>query len=107
MGLIQGPVNRTGRHPIRSTILAAIAAALATIALVLAASGNNPAVAASSLVNGNFETGNLTGWTVDTTARGGTGSGVASYDYCAAEGALEGDGCGVIGTMNTKEGSYC
>jgi len=40
--------------------LAAIAAALATIALILVASGN-PAVAASSLVNGNFETGDLTG----------------------------------------------
>jgi hypothetical protein len=90
---------------IRSTILAAIAAALATIALVLVASGNS-AVAASSLVNGNFETGNLTGWTVDTTASGGTASAVASYDYCSAEGALEGDGCGVIGTMNPKEGSY-
>src|SRR5215208_4016099 len=103
--LIQGPVDRTGRHQIRSTLLAAIAAALATIALVLAASGNS-AVAASSLVNGNFETGNLTGWTVDTTASGGTASAVASYDYCSAEGALEGDGCGVIGTMNPKEGSY-
>src|SRR5215212_2471942 len=103
--LIQGPVDRTGRHPIRSTILAAIAAALATIALVLVASDNS-ALAASSLVNGNFETGNLTGWTVDTTASGGTASAVASYDYCSAEGALEGDGCGVIGTMNPKEGSY-
>jgi len=100
--LIQGPVDRTGRHPIRSTILAAIAAALATIALVLAASGNS-AVAASSLVNGNFETGNLTGWTVDTTASGGTASAVASYDYCSAESSLE---CGVIATMTPQEGSY-
>jgi hypothetical protein len=50
--------DRTSRHPIRSTILAAIAAALATIAPVLAASGK-PAVAASSLVNGNFERDNL------------------------------------------------
>src|SRR5215217_6182590 len=100
--LIQGPVDRTGRHQIRSTILAAIAAALATIALVLAASGNS-AVAASSLVNGNFETGNLTGWTVDTTASGGTASAVASYDYCSAESSLE---CGVIATMTPQEGSY-
>jgi hypothetical protein len=103
--VIQGPVDRTGRHPIRSTVLAAIAAALATIALVLVASDNS-ALAASSLVNGNFETNNLTGWTVDTTASGGTASAVASYDYCSAEGALEGDGCGIIGTMNPKEGSY-
>src|SRR5829696_1436796 len=77
--LIQGPVDRTERHPIRSTILAAIAAALATIALVLAASGNNPAVAASSLVNGNFETGDLSGWTVDTTGSGETASAVNNY----------------------------
>src|SRR5215216_3667984 len=100
--LIQGPVDRTGRHPIRSTILAAIAAALATIALVVVASGK-PAVAASSLVNGNFETGDLTGWSVDTTASGGTASAVASYDYCSAESSLE---CGVIATMPPQEGSY-
>ena len=100
--LTQGPVDRTGRHPIRSTILAAIAAALATIALVLVASGNS-ALAASSLVNGNFETGNLTGWSVDTTASGGTASAVASYDYCSAESSLE---CGVIATMTPQEGSY-
>jgi hypothetical protein len=56
---------------IRSTILAAIAAVLATIALVVVASGNNSALAASSLVNGSFETGDLTGWSVDTTAVGG------------------------------------
>src|SRR5215217_1356554 len=77
--LIQGPVDRTGRHPIRSSILAAIAAALATIALVLVASGN-PAVAASSLVNGNFETGDLTGWSVDTT-NGGEASAVTNYAF--------------------------
>jgi hypothetical protein len=53
-------VDRNSRHPIRSTILGAIAAALATIALVVVASGNS-ALAASSLVNGNFETGDLTG----------------------------------------------
>src|SRR5919112_1588949 len=67
-----------------SSILAAAiaaAAALATIALVLVASGNS-ALAASSLVNGNFETGDLTtGWTVDTTKSGGTAGAVASYDY--------------------------
>jgi Bacterial Ig-like domain len=58
---------------IRSTILAAIAAALATIALVVVASGNT-ALAASSLVNGNFESGDLTGCSVDTTASGGDAS---------------------------------
>src|SRR5215203_6343104 len=64
---------------IRSTILAAIAAALATIALVLVASGNNLALAASSVVNGNFETGDLSGWSVDTTASGETASAVTGY----------------------------
>ena len=70
--------DRTVRHPIRSAILAAIAAALATIALVLASSPNNSALAASSLVNGNCETGDLTGWSVDTT-NGGDASAVYSY----------------------------
>jgi len=51
---------------IPSTMLAAIAAVLARIALVVVASGN-PAIAASSLVNGNFEMGDLSGWSVDTT----------------------------------------
>jgi hypothetical protein len=78
---------------------------LATMTLVVVASGSL-ALAASSLVNGNFETGDLSGWTVDTSASGGTASAVASYDYCSAEGSLEGDGCGVIATMNPKEGSY-
>jgi uncharacterized protein YraI len=73
---------RTSRHPIRSTISAAIATALATIALVVVASANNSAVAASSLNNGNFESGDLTGWSVDTTDSGGAASVVASYDYC-------------------------
>lgn len=85
-----GATDRTSRHPIRSTmivprlrILAAIAAALAALALVLAASGKS-AVAASSLVNGNFETGDLTGWTVDTTASGGTASASTSAWFCSA-----------------------
>src|SRR5215207_9932416 len=80
-----GSADRTSGHPIRPTMsvprlrILAIAAALATIALVVAASGN-PAVAASSLVNGNFETGDLTtGWTVDTTASGETASAVTRY----------------------------
>jgi len=60
--------------------LGAIAAALATTALVLASSGNNSAVAASSVVNGNFETGDLTGWTVDTTNGGGANA-TNSYNY--------------------------
>src|SRR5215216_1249110 len=71
--------DRTSRHPIRSTILAAIAAALAMIALVGVASGNNSALAASSVVNGSFETGDLTGWSVDTTASGETASAVTGY----------------------------
>ena len=78
-----GAANRISRHPIRSMILVAIASALATIALVLASS-SNLAVAASSLVNGNFETGDLTGWSVDTTASGGGANVVASYDNCLA-----------------------
>jgi len=65
---------------IRSTILAAIAAALATIALVVASSGNT-ALAASSLVNGSFETGDLSGWSVDATPSGGEASAVTSFEY--------------------------
>ena len=96
-----GAADRTSRHPIRSTILsAAIAAALAMIALVLVSSGNS-ALAASSLVNGNFETGDLTGWSVDTTASGGTASAVASYDYCANYSE-----CWYLLTMSPQEGSY-
>src|SRR5215207_3488630 len=74
-----GAADRISRHPIRSTILGAIAAALATIALVLASSANNSALAASSLVNGNFETGDLTGWSVDATGSGETASAVTGY----------------------------
>jgi hypothetical protein len=93
-----------------SSILAAIAAALAAIAIVLVASGNNSALAASSLVNGNFETGNLTGWTVDTTY-GGAASAVASYDtydriFCPPDGSSQGGPCYELHTMLPKEGSY-
>jgi Bacterial Ig-like domain len=96
--------DRTSRHPIRSTmLLAAIAAALATIAFVLTSSGNS-AVAASPLVNGNFETGNLSGWTV--TASGGTASAVASYDYCHPD--YVGEGCLELTLVSIppQEGSY-
>jgi Bacterial Ig-like domain len=75
-----GAADRSRRHPIRSTILGVIAAALATIALVVVASGNNSAIAASSLVNGNFETGDLTGWSVDTTYDGNARA-VPSFEY--------------------------
>src|SRR5215217_9044767 len=122
-------VDHISRHPIRSTILllAAIAAALATIALALVASGK-PAVAedttltseassppaaaaspsasedpASSLINGNFETGDLTGWSVDTTASGGSASAVTSYEhtvYC------EDLSCLPPPTTSPQEGSY-
>jgi hypothetical protein len=94
--------DRTSRHPIRFTILAAIAAALATIALVVVSSGNS-ALAASSLVNGNFETGDLTGWTVDATAFGGSASAVTSYAhtvYC------EDYSCYPPPTTSPQEGSY-
>src|SRR5918994_5887712 len=95
---------------IRSTIWAAIAAVMATIALVVVASGENSALAASSLVNGNFETGNLTGWTVDTTY-GGAASAVASYDtydriFCPPDGSSQGGPCYELHTMFPKEGSY-
>src|SRR5215208_680534 len=99
-----GAADRIRRHPIRSTILAAIACALATIALVVVASGNNSALAASSLVNGNFETGDLTGWTVDTSASGGEARAVTSYCPYLQETCTEqsGEYSGVF----PKEGSY-
>ena len=99
--------DRTVRHPIRSAILAAIAAALATIALVLASSPNNSALAASSVVNGNFETGDLTGWTVDTTY-GGNASAVTGYDHPYQVTCTEswGGPCFDIQTISPKEGSY-
>jgi hypothetical protein len=43
---------------------------LATMMLAVVSSGSL-AVAAYSLNNGNFESGDLTGWSVDTTASGG------------------------------------
>jgi hypothetical protein len=98
-----GAADRISRHPIRSTLLVAIAAAFATIALVLVASTNNPALAASSLNNGNFETGDLSGWTVDTTASGGSASAVTSYEhtvYC------EDLSCLPPPTTSPQEGSY-
>jgi hypothetical protein len=66
------------KEGVRSTILVAIAAALATIALVVVSSGNS-ALAASSLVNGNFETRDLSGWSVDATGSGETASAVTGY----------------------------
>jgi hypothetical protein len=51
---------------------------LATMTLVVVASGSL-ALAASSLVNGNFESGDLSGWSVDTTASGETASAVTGY----------------------------
>ena len=87
---------------VRSTILVAIAAALATIALVVVSSGNS-ALAASSLVNGNFETGDLTGWSVDTTSSGGKADVVTSYAhtvYC------EDLSCLPPPTTSPQEGSY-
>src|SRR5215211_747217 len=51
---------------------------LATMTLVVVASGSL-ALAASSLNNGNFESGYLTGWSVDTTASGETANAVTGY----------------------------
>jgi hypothetical protein len=77
---------------------------LATIALVAVASGNNSALAATSLVNGNFETGDLTGWSVDTSASGGEARAVTSYCPFLQETCTEQSGwnSGVF----PKEGSY-
>jgi Bacterial Ig-like domain len=74
---------------------------LATMTLVVVAS-SSLAVAASALNNGNFETGNLTGWSVDTT-NGGFASAVraSAYVYCGLDGI-----CGPRGTIFPKEGSY-
>jgi hypothetical protein len=51
----------------------------ATMMLGVVASGSL-AMAASSLNNGNFETGNLSGWSVDT-ANGGSAIATSSYSY--------------------------
>jgi Bacterial Ig-like domain len=91
------------KEGVRSTILVAIAAALATIALVVVSSGNNSALAATSLVNGNFEAGNLTGWSDDTTSSGGKAGVVTSYAhtvYC------EDWSCLPPPTTSPQEGSY-
>jgi hypothetical protein len=98
--------DRTSRYLLRATILAAIAAALATIALVMVSSGN-AAVAATSLVNGNFETGDLSGWSVDTTYDGNA-SAVTNFEYCPPTWW----GCGPEGGLGNTyitpphEGSY-
>src|SRR5215204_626911 len=72
--------------------LAAIAAALATIALLLVASGN-PAVAASSLVNGDFET----------TKSGGDGRGGTRCCSPFLQETCEGQSAEVT----PEEGCYC
>jgi hypothetical protein len=53
---------------------------LATMTLVVVASGSL-ALAASSLNNGNFESGDLSGWSVDATTTGGNASAVTSFEY--------------------------
>jgi len=92
----------------RLTTLAA-SAALAAIVLILVASGGKSALAITSSDNGNFEKGDLSGWTVDTT-NGGTANAVTSYDYWYYR-ACEwwesyGGPCGDTGTMRPHEGSY-
>jgi Bacterial Ig-like domain len=76
---------------------------LATMTLVVVASGSL-ALAASSLNNGNFETGDLTGWSVDTSASGGDARAVSSYCpfypwTCAEQGRWYSE-------VFPKEGSY-
>jgi hypothetical protein len=99
--------NRTSRHPIRVTVLAAIVAALVTIALASVASGNS-ALAASSVVNGNFETGDLTGWTVERTGPSGDTRAVTSFEYCPPTwwGCGPEGGLGNTYTTFPHEGSY-
>jgi hypothetical protein len=77
-GCTEGGVMRKTMIVPRLRISVLIAAALVSIALILVASGKS-AVAFTSLVNGNFETGDLKGWTVGTTASGETASAVTSY----------------------------
>jgi hypothetical protein len=79
---------------------------LATMTLVVVASGSL-AVAASSLNNGNFETGNLTGWSVDTPS-GGNASAVTSFEYCPPTwwGCGPEGGLGNTYTTDPHEGSY-
>jgi Bacterial Ig-like domain len=79
---------------------------LATMTLVVVAS-SSLVVAASSLNNGTFETGNLTGWSVDTTS-GGNASAVASYDYSyqVSCGPGEWGPCFDVATVRPHEGSY-
>ena len=83
-----------------SSILAAIVAALATMTLVLVASSNS-AVAASSLNNGNFETGDITGWRVDTTASGGTAGAATGRYWCSNYSE-----CWMNGYWLAQEGTY-
>jgi Bacterial Ig-like domain len=73
---------------------------LATMTLVVVAS-SSLAVAASALNNGNFETGNLTGWSVDTT-NGGFASVVDRYVYWQNLGCYYYD-CSVV--VAPREGS--
>jgi hypothetical protein len=87
-----------------SSISAAIAGALATIALVLVTSGSNPALATSTLNNGNFETGDLSGWTVDTT-NGGDASAASSYTVNDPWYPLDGC-CPTHLSATPHEGSY-
>ncbi len=106
--------DRTSTHPIlRSTMIVAprlttlaASAALAAIVLILVASGKS-ALAFTPLVNGNFETGDLKGWTVDNTY-GGNASAVTSYDHPYQVSCIEswGGPCYDIETVPPKEGSY-
>ena len=103
-----GAVDRIRRHPIGSTILVAIAAVLATIALVVVGSGHNSALAASSLVNGSFETGDLTGWSVytNTDAYGaGSSSASAITSYQTYHTCEDWYSCYYV-TVSPMEGSY-
>ena len=65
-----------------------IACVLAVIAVTATTS---PAVAVNLLTNGSFETGNLTGWTVDPQGLGNIKVSVYSGPYCC-QGAIPPDG---------------
>jgi len=64
--------GRRSHHETYATVLAAMT--------LIAVASSSLAVAASSLNNGIFETGDLTGWSVDTTSGGGA-SAVDKYTY--------------------------
>jgi hypothetical protein len=78
---------------------------LATMTLVVVASGSL-ALAASSLNNGNFETGNLSGWSVHTTTGYGGSSSASAVTGYEIFHTCEYDPSCYYRTLPPKEGSY-